>query len=273
MSSPHNLDTYYPPFANCSLSSSLSSESVDVDVMSGLSTGAILKQYLSTFPSELKIAHFNARSMRSDDKFSELLDIVSGVGLDIICITESWLNDSISDSDISILGYRVIRKDRVHGVGHGGIVIYLNNSFSYKVLASSSPSQTPSVEYLIVEIVSASSKLLLAAVYHPPRAVRAGSLDQFEEELEFFLTNYQYRFVLGDFNIDLSIASPLSAQLRNLFISLNLHILPTDTTFHRLNYDSTLDLMAVGDESSVLFTIAIFTYRVVFFFDQLFSKS
>lgn len=77
---------------------------------------------------KLKIAHLNARSMRPPDKFYDLQNIVSGAGLDIICVTESWLDSSISDSEISILGYRVIRHDR--GTRRGGGLLFISITLS-----------------------------------------------------------------------------------------------------------------------------------------------
>ncbi|KAI5717914.1 hypothetical protein M8J77_013445 [Diaphorina citri] len=158
------------PFADCSLSSSLlSPEPANVHSVSPPSTSAILTEHLGAFPGKCSIAHLNAHSMRPPNKFYELENIFLGSGCDIICVTESWLDSSISDSEISMLGYRVIRNDRV-----------------------------------------------------------------------------------GDFNVDLSTTNSASALFRDRFTSLNLHILPTDTTHHTATSHSLLDLMVVGDERSIL---------------------
>ncbi|KAI5729835.1 hypothetical protein M8J76_007088 [Diaphorina citri] len=50
----------------------------------------------------------------------------------------------------------------------------------------------------------------------------------------------------------LEMIGPASAQLRDRFSSLNLHILPTDTTHHTASSHTLLDLMVVGNERSVL---------------------
>ena len=47
---------------------------------------------------------------------------------DIVCITESWLDGSIENSEIFIQGYIAHRLDRnKHG---GGLLIYVKNLFS-----------------------------------------------------------------------------------------------------------------------------------------------
>ncbi|KAI5707997.1 hypothetical protein M8J77_014311 [Diaphorina citri] len=237
------------PFADSSLTSPpspLSPEPADAHGAPPPSTATLFAEQL--VPGKLSVAHLNARSMHPTDKFVELSNILTGTGCDIFCVTESWLDSTITDSEISILGYRVIRNDRVGRRG-GGVAVYLNEQFSYQVLASSPSQYSATTEFLLLEVVVDSSKLLVAAVYHPPRA---GSLDTFEEALEFFLPNYQHRFILGDFNIDLSTTSPASDQLRDRFSSLNLHILPTDTTYHSGSSHSLLDLMVVGDERRVI---------------------
>ncbi|KAI5714781.1 hypothetical protein M8J77_005490 [Diaphorina citri] len=239
-------DTSFP-FADLSFSS-LTSEPASSDTGTPQSTAELLTERLAPYSGKLSVAHLNTRSMRPPSKFPEFTNIILGSGLDIICVTESWLDPSISNAEVSLLGYRMIRHDRV-GKGGGGIAIYLNNTFNYNVLASSPPQYIASAEFLIIEVVIVSSKILLAVVYHPPRA---GSLDQFEEALEFHLPNYEHKLIMGDFNVDLSTTNPASTNLRTTFSSLNLHILPTDATHHEAHSHSLLDLMVVGDEGRVL---------------------
>ena len=51
---------------------------------------------------------------------------------DIVCIVESWMENEISDAEIAINGYDVIRADRNrHG---GGVLIYINKTFIHRVI-------------------------------------------------------------------------------------------------------------------------------------------
>ena len=68
--------------------------------------------------SQLKLFYFNARSIVL--KLDELLTLVQCEHPDVICIVESWLKSDILDSEISIPGYQVFRKDRNR---HGGRVL------------------------------------------------------------------------------------------------------------------------------------------------------
>ena len=47
---------------------------------------------------------------------------------DILCITESWLGDDISDDQIHLDGYFVYRRDR--GSTGGGIVVYVKQDLA-----------------------------------------------------------------------------------------------------------------------------------------------
>ena len=49
-----------------------------------------------------------------------------------MCLVEIWLDTAISDSEIAIQGYTIIRFDRNrHG---GGVLFYINNLFTYSLV-------------------------------------------------------------------------------------------------------------------------------------------
>ena len=48
-----------------------------------------------------------------------------------MCINETWLDDKISDHEVGIDGYDLVRKDRKRT--GGGVAIYIRNSINYKI--------------------------------------------------------------------------------------------------------------------------------------------
>ena len=50
---------------------------------------------------------------------------------DVICITESWLDDRTLDDDIKIENFKLFRRDRP-GDHHGGICVYVRNNVFFK---------------------------------------------------------------------------------------------------------------------------------------------
>ena len=78
---------------------------------------------------------------------------------DIVCITETWLDNSISDNELTIPGYCIIRLDRNrHG---GGVLMYIRCTLQTQVL-SLGPSD---LEPLIVSINNATC---MGLFYRPP---------------------------------------------------------------------------------------------------------
>lgn len=79
-----------------------------------------------TTPIELKsrsvlgFIHLNTHSLLP--KLDTVCIWAKNTNADVIVISETWLNKSISDKDISIIGYKVFRADRLKrgGGGRGG---------------------------------------------------------------------------------------------------------------------------------------------------------
>ena len=101
----------------------------------------------------------NVRSLKAvravessfESKISLLQDIVYGQDLDIICLSETWLNGSVSDQEILPVSYDIYRSDRLGRSGGGTLT-------AIKTLLSSSqvpiPSEFSSLEMVVVEIGS-----------------------------------------------------------------------------------------------------------------------
>jgi ribonucleases P/MRP protein subunit RPP40 len=80
--------------------------------------------------SRLSCLYLNARSIVN--KHKELEAYVREENIDIIGITETWMNESISDSEMSIEGYTLLRKDRNDSEKHrgGGVALYVQVDLS-----------------------------------------------------------------------------------------------------------------------------------------------
>src|SRR5580698_878275 len=72
-----------------------------------------------------KCLYFNARSLVNKIKELELL--VKSENADIIGVTETWLNTNILDSEMSMEGYSLLRKDMSDNRRGGGVALYIRN--------------------------------------------------------------------------------------------------------------------------------------------------
>lgn len=76
-----------------------------------------------------KLALTNARSILP--KVDELIANLSVNTVNLVAVTETWLNDDIEDNLVSITGYNIFRKDRHYRRG-GGVCVYLSEHIPAK---------------------------------------------------------------------------------------------------------------------------------------------
>jgi len=114
---------------------------------------------------------FNARSIKGLAKRFELCRLLSCERFKLLAITETWANDSLSDSMLvsdvcssKKYPYTVFRKDRENKEG-GGVCILVHNSLS--VCPVKLPDKFKSVEIVVLDIVSSDNKQRFACVYRP----------------------------------------------------------------------------------------------------------
>ncbi len=78
----------------------------------------------------LRIANLNVNSLTRH--VDDIRIMLTNYPFDILAINETKLDSSISDSEIYINGYTIIRKDRNRN--GGGIAIYIKNNTVYPIL-------------------------------------------------------------------------------------------------------------------------------------------
>ena len=127
--------------------------------------------------------------------------------LQAICLQETWFSPETDLSLYIILGYHMISTGR-YASNHGGLVIYLNKKWEYKL--KSDVTESKLWERQIIEIFDPNktqkNKLVIGNIYRPPYNSR-DSLDTFMMEFNSTLlenhTNSQKVYMCGDYNVDL----------------------------------------------------------------------
>ena len=81
----------------------------------------------------LKLIHFNARSLKGVNscKIDQLHILFDDKFIDILAVSETWFNSTISDDEVGITGYNLHRKDRVSG-GGGGVALYVKSTIPHE---------------------------------------------------------------------------------------------------------------------------------------------
>ena len=86
----------------------------------------------------MSICHWNLSSIPAHNfiKLSLLCAYISINNLDIICLSETYLDSSVSSNDgnLEVPGYTLVRADNPNNIKRGGVCIYYFNSPPLKVL-------------------------------------------------------------------------------------------------------------------------------------------
>ena len=112
----------------------------------------------------------NARSIRDIHKRNELELTVNEKKIDLIAITESWLEDTMIDSELNIAGYTIFRKDRkqVRDSRGGGVLMYVRDCFNAYYATELNDLQN---ESLWIRIQMSQTRFMLVGVcYKSPTA-------------------------------------------------------------------------------------------------------
>ena len=131
----------------------------------------------------------------------ELRVFLNDQNIDVLAINETRLNESISDQDVKVQGYDIIRRDRsTNGRFGGGVCFYIRSNISYSVRTDL---DSQLLEIISIEIRKHNSKPFVITSWHrPPNSPHElfahvntllGKLDS--ENVEHFL--------LGDLNCDM----------------------------------------------------------------------
>ena len=131
----------------------------------------------------LSICHWNLNSITTG-KFINipLLEAyISTYKFDIICLSETFLDSSLSDDDprLSLKGYSLIRADHPNDIKQGGVYIYYKNH----IPLIPKPAMTQLNEYLVCELKINNNKCFITVLYRSP-SQSIETFDDFKKGLE-----------------------------------------------------------------------------------------
>ena len=122
---------------------------------------------------------------------------------DIFGMCETFLTSSVSDDQMAVDGFDLMRKDRSDSQNKagGGVILYYRKSINCKHKCNI---EISNIETLWAEITLPNAKpFLICSVYRPPSST-SDWIDLFEEELSIAQTAGLEVIIMGDFNLDLS---------------------------------------------------------------------
>ena len=200
------------------------------------------------------LCHANVRSLVADGRKKEVEELVCHNGIDILCLTETWLKPKHLDSTLMIPGFqKPFRHDRISSRG-GGVAVFVRDGLAVEKLSLSSVN----IECIGLRVsLPKRKKVMLFTVYRPPQTAMESFLHDFELALYPYLKHTVW--IVGDFNAKNSAwwnnqsTDPQGEALKLCSDSLNLHQIVTQPTYNVLSgKESLLDLMFTNAPHSVL---------------------
>ena len=131
---------------------------------------SVARNYLQDFVKSLdkgsnnmKVAHINIRSIRN--KIEEVKLLLYVCRFDILAITETHLNRKISNNQLEIENYKMVRRDRSLGMVGGGCLVYIANHLCFTRLKSF---ESTDIEGIWLKIMFDSSAFIVGSMYRQP---------------------------------------------------------------------------------------------------------
>ena len=202
----------------------------------------------------------NTRSVKSinrdRNKLVELQSLVSLNSIQLICLSETWLNSTIADSEIlSPYCFNVYRKDR-HGVG-GGVLMAVHTSITSIHRSDLVPRHTGPCDILAVEVrIPKVPKCIFIVVYNPPGQHENTAVYLKNTLLQVRNAKFKNIHVLGDFNLpnlDMQTGIPLSPTFDAIYYY---EIFQEFSLSHKINFPThhlgnRLDLIVSSEPETI----------------------
>ena len=180
--------------------------------------------------SKLKIVHLNIRSLRSPSHFIELRDRAAANKTDVITISETWPNTTVTNPEVSIDGYRLYRQERVRKRG-GGVCGYICKDITVIVLKGISHLSDNYFHQFWLKLPYRKLRSVVICIsYRPPDCPFSCFEKLLKPSYIQALTMNKPITVLGDLNCNVLKESPERKALSNFLSETNLKQIITTPT-------------------------------------------
>ena len=117
--------------------------------------------------SKLKIADLNVRSLKTRSHLLQVRELMQEKDYDVLAVSESWLNSTVTNAEVEIDGYKLTRLDR-QGKSGGGVCAYTRSSLKVKRLKDMSEISESGFHQLWMQIqLKKLRSMLLCVAYRP----------------------------------------------------------------------------------------------------------
>ena len=172
-----------------------------------------------------KLVHLNVRSLTK--KIDQVRLMFSGLNLDVLTISETWLNKSVSSGSVALNYYTLYRQDRnfatVKKKRGGGLLTYIRTDHavnSEPLPDNMKSNQDIEAQWTMIHRPHCKN-VIVGNVYRPP----AGKLKNFLEHLDGCLRGFDLEkvdvYILGDMNVNYKNKTSNDYKKLNFFVKCN----------------------------------------------------
>ena len=196
--------------------------------------------------TKINLLHFNVRSLlpKLDNLNLECIEL----NPHIVCISETWLDSTITDNELTIVNYNLVRLDRNrHG---GGIAIYVHIDFTYHVILTGNCN----FECIVLSVTNNLCKLCICLLYRYPNTCFDVLNSLHDTFCNLDVSLFSHFILVGDLNVDfLSPNRPLYDKLLSVTSCFLLQQAVTEPThFSHSGTPSIIDLVFVSNPTYLI---------------------
>ena len=166
--------------------------------------------------------------------------------MDVITISETWLNSTVTNAEVSIDGYKLFRQDRSRKRG-GGVCAFIREDIKVTILKDISQVSLCHFQQLWLKLQSKKLKSVVICVsYRPPDCPLSCFEDLLKPNFIHSLTLNKPIVILGDLNCNVLTDNPENKALASFMSDVNLKQVITTPTRITESSSSLIDVIMVS---------------------------
>ena len=114
---------------------------------------------------KLKIAHLNIRSLRNTSYLIETKELVKSHKIDVLTMSETWLNSTVPNGEIAIDDYKIFRQDRLHKKG-GGVCAFVKKVLKVTIINELTNTSESNFQQLWIKLQNKKMKTIIICVIY-----------------------------------------------------------------------------------------------------------
>ena len=145
----------------------------------------------------------HSSTLKNRSHIVQMRELMREKDYDVLAVSESWYNSTVSNAEIEMVGYKVTRLDRLDKTG-GGVCVYTRASLKVKRLKDISRISESGFHQLWIQIqLNRLKSFVLCVTYRPDYCPVSCFVDDFMDNYSQALTLGKPLLITGDLNCNL----------------------------------------------------------------------